>query len=828
MEGSSRPPESSIPQCCCGRTDCPFLAHTGTLLEGLERDVQTAAQLGQVCSTSSALSLFVFQHTFFQSPDTFLKRYIGFHKSYLHRQMSQMPLTFSIQALLVRHEAYMADAEKERLLMTATIETLEQQKRELEERNAQTVEENRSLLDQLEGLNDAVAESDAQVKSLTAALQSTQEELQRLFILAARTENLENQLAQLERDQAQLQDTLTASVEDERTAIQRWKKAERTIGDLQDQIDRIEREAREERERHVEVVGRMERRRAVEIELETAAGRLKGAAAARTAGREKNGSNVVSHFVRDILQDNASLQMGIVELREMLLNSNEEVERLREQVQAHQPISPEEDHVKTPTLQKELGFEPIVNQELHVHHHYHVPTEPKEDFTKARSQVHRRVRKKRNVVTTGHFTPPASVHTSRSLVSKIGAITASPKAAASNSASAAILSQTFVTIPQPPHRWSIQSNKIGTSIAASSAPDSPYSSSHRASSIFDRVFDDTAFDSSRPTSPESNDPGSPMFLPSNGSEELSIHKKPQRPGSQGLKLPSGTPIRSISMPVTKSTLATAAITEISSQNERVNDHIDIEDLYLAPSGHPTIPEENEDTSERDSLSTPTPPSDTSTEDIYSHMQTQPGLRRVASHESLLSISGMDIHTLRSRPSQLLLLNNPRFTSPSTSITSSKPVLSAMTATATRASMSRRSLDSSTYNRSLLYGMAADQRGGLRTKEIKETLGQRVGGWVFGKWGFTPASSSSTTSRASSGPTSNRTTSVNSKKYHGTLSSGEPSTLSSEATAPVQSSSPHRTQSGPTFGLFGLEPTTQCEVVVNNLDEQALKESLGEP
>jgi hypothetical protein len=208
------------------------------------------------------------------------------------------------------------------------------------------------------------------------------------------------------------------------------------------------------------------------------------------------------------------------------------------------------------------------------------------------------------------------------------------------------------------------------------------------------------------------------------------------------------------------------------------------------------------------------------------MQTQPGLRRVASHESLLSISGMDIHTLRSRPSQLLLLNNPRFTSPSTSITSSKPVLSAMTATVTRASMSRRNLDSSTYNRSLLYGMAADQRGRLKTKEIKETLGQRVGGWVFGKWGFTPTSSSST-SQVSSGPTSNRTTSVNSQKYHGTPSSGEPSTLSSEATAPVQSSSPCGTQTGPTLGLFGLEPTTQCGVVVNNLDEHALKESLGE-
>ena len=39
---------SSIPQCCCGSSDCVFLAHSGRLLEGLERDVSKAAQLGQV------------------------------------------------------------------------------------------------------------------------------------------------------------------------------------------------------------------------------------------------------------------------------------------------------------------------------------------------------------------------------------------------------------------------------------------------------------------------------------------------------------------------------------------------------------------------------------------------------------------------------------------------------------------------------------------------------------------------------------------------------------------------------------------------------------
>lgn len=40
----------SIPgsRCCCGSPDCAFLAHNGRLLDGLERDVSKAAQLGQV------------------------------------------------------------------------------------------------------------------------------------------------------------------------------------------------------------------------------------------------------------------------------------------------------------------------------------------------------------------------------------------------------------------------------------------------------------------------------------------------------------------------------------------------------------------------------------------------------------------------------------------------------------------------------------------------------------------------------------------------------------------------------------------------------------
>jgi hypothetical protein len=37
------------PACCCGNEHCAYLQHNQRALDGLERDVRTAAKLGQVC-----------------------------------------------------------------------------------------------------------------------------------------------------------------------------------------------------------------------------------------------------------------------------------------------------------------------------------------------------------------------------------------------------------------------------------------------------------------------------------------------------------------------------------------------------------------------------------------------------------------------------------------------------------------------------------------------------------------------------------------------------------------------------------------------------------
>ncbi|KAG9234859.1 hypothetical protein BJ875DRAFT_460491 [Amylocarpus encephaloides] len=640
-------------ECCCGRKDCAYLNHNCAALEDLEKEVHTAATLGQ--------------------------------------------------ALLLRHEQYMHDAERDRLEMTATIEQLESDKKELEDANTRSVDENRALLQQLEGLNTAVSDSETQINSLESTLLSTRQDLRRLEALAARTQDLEVQLAALEQEQDLLQKTVIRTESEERAAIQKWKKSERRICDLQDELERIECEARDEREQHVEVLGRIERQRMVEIELDTAARRLK-VAAAPTSGT-KSGSNVVSHFVKDILHDNANLQLGIVELREMLMSSNDEVQSLREQLMLLQSV--DTDGHETPTLGAELATKApkpsAISQTLHIHHHYHG----------SKREDPRRPKKKRVSLNTTNFTPPRGSQTPRS-----------PRTPRIQDTASAILSQTSVSIPTPHapnNRWSMQSGAT-SDFAPSSVPSSPQSI-YRNGTLFDRGFD---LDSSRPTSPGSSiDPMSPQFAPFR-------HRKR---GS-----------------------------DVSARN-----------IGLVPKIQPenVIQEEDDDVHGIPNLLTPTLPTlkiDTSITEATQHIDYEPPahdtwhenfgptLRRATSHESILSISGIDIHTLKSHPSQLTInstnaLYRPR---PRSRHNTPSSMVSVNTAVTARPTLSRASNNSASYLRSSMQADRSDARS-ISSADSNEGsasnsgLGRKLGGWVFGTWGVSP----SKTSRASSSSSQQR-------------------------------------------------------------------------
>lgn len=710
----------------------------------------------------------------------------------------------------------MADAEQDRGRLLMEIEKLELAKKEAEEENARIIKENRDLLEQLEGLNKSIIDSDTQIKSLTTKLESTQLQVRKLHVSTARVAQLEEQLEIIEKEQSQLQEKLIVTEEDERSAIQRWRKAECTLRSLEDQIGMIEREARDEREKHVELISRMERRRAVEKQLEGAAGRLKGAAAASTTGGRNTETNVVSHFVRDILQDNANLQSGIVELKEMLQSSNEEVQNLREQVHLHQPMAtePTENEPQRKTLSDELEEKSPkrASQEFHVHHHYHNPT-PLPASKKDKIPIVRRSSKKKRAML-----PPGMAQSS----SGGGRASRTPSRNTNRSTSSAstIISQTSVSIPPSNASHRLSSTTVSSS-TYSSMPSSPQSS-HRTSSIFDRV--DPGFDSSRPTSPE----GSVFDSPNVTSRYRKRH--------------SGNSFRSVSS--STSDAHNSLYEHFGSDQAREN-------VFNAKSGSTEfglpssfqlpIPEEQEDSpngnfrdEEIEEIEEINPPRDNG-ESLSSSLPFNP-MGHSGSERNIISVSGMDIHPLRHRPSQLLgtsaFTNRKpnRIASPSAGLASTPPVISETNITASTVSLHGNHMTATSYSllssvaasTSIPTGTAPSSSASSTYQSVSSTsegpprprgqsVGQRVGGWVRGKWGTAPLSSAA--SSVHNLPSSNSSTVT-------------ANSASTNTTALILSRPPGVNQKGPIFG-FKPPPPAPSSIHPIHIDEDLLKESLQE-
>ncbi|KAL6235734.1 hypothetical protein BDW75DRAFT_230115 [Aspergillus navahoensis] len=721
--------------CCCGREECVFLQHNHDALEGLEKDLETAARLGQ--------------------------------------------------ALLHRHETYMAEAEEDRRRLLANIETLEREKRQVEAENARIVEENRNLLDELEGLNKAVADSDSYSKMLAVRLERNETELRTLTASAVRAADLEAQLAHMEAEQTKLQESLLTAQEDSKSAMHRWKKAECMLRDLNDQVDRMEKEASEERQRHAELVQHMERRRTVERELDGAAGRLKGAAAAQNLAQAGE-SSVVSRFVKDILQDNANLQMGIVELREMLENSNQEVQHLRDQILSHQPLAPAaEGDRPTTTLSQELEANESrrVSQEFHIHHHYHTLPIPK----KEKGTLFRRYKKRR---TLGN---PSMYLNSNTQPSRRVKHRSQP----STSSASTILSQTSVSIPPPAsHRWSLQSPVPPDSMASS--PQSAYLSSM---SIFDRV--DRGFDISQPTSPDS-----------------AIFTSPFRNGWYKDGGPSD------------------AYRTLNGTDDRPMSDGEFSELQLQS----VIPEETEDTT---SVSRPKSP--VADDDIFSTSTPYRRVRRATSHESLFSVAGMDIHTPSHRPSRMsdfrpgaLPLRVQRRIL-SSDFASTPPTTSAITVTAGRGPakpsllhQSPQSLLASVagprqtqHQEADSYSPQASMDDSALTPTRILSIGSRVGGWVRDRWGTAPASSPrrglkprSEGDELSASPAQSCASSTHSAEQQA------PSTPQPQRRTPLRFRYPGVNQKGPIMG-FRPPPPAPISIRAEQIDQGLLRESLAE-
>lgn len=699
-------------------------------------------------------------------------------------------LTFALQALLNRHETYVGDSQREHERLTEYINELEADRTSLQNKNEKIVEENRELLTQLEAANTSLKESDDHVRDLEVLLRDCELEVRRLNFLTRRTEELELQLMEMERDRVALSHKVDDSSEEARSTIMRWKESELKVRQLENEVQKIEWEAKQDKERHEEVIARLERERILERELGGAEGRLKGAAALQGLKGQASGSNVVSHFVRDILQDNANLQAGIAELRELLQTSNDEVQNLREQIMLHQPVGndlPESAAASPRPLSEQLNWSSTtkqVQQEVHVHHHYHAKIAGKKD----RTPTVRRASRKRTVVGLGVLpSPPDS--------SAPSTPTAGPRRFVSSPVLPIALHQ-----PQARrNRWSVQSAATGTS-QLSSFPGSPRSYYDRSSTIFDRL--EAGEESSRPTSPESaagfsesmfhrikyqkniDDDNAPLeeevvtdecfdetdlVIPETATESLDlIAEELDAPDALSRDL-TPKPSQILSTPTRNTNIAEPKLPEPL----RPPDDANLPDPIVQ-----AIPSEANSRAASSLspqfLASPEPVPSAEAEDpsnVYDFrtvldIAAQPTLRRKGSHDSLVSISGMDIHIAKrptmgtSHSSNLLKGNRAYFTRPPSATrtyASAQPLASVTEFTALS---SMRSLSSDhrlptssaigttqtpTKTTSLsieaLSGIAGLSSPVQSESPSSSGIGRLVGGWVRSKWGVAPVKSS---------------------------------------------------------------------------------------
>ena len=602
----------------------------------------------------------------------------------MEKKQTSSGLTFALQALLTRHESYVSESQQEHERLTAYIGELEKERTDLQTTNEKIVEENRRLLSRLEAANTSLKDTDYHVKSLESLLRDCEVEVRRLHGFSRRTEELELQIQDLEKDRMILSRHRDDVKEESKSTIKRWRESEVKVRQLEHEVQRIEWEAKKDKERYEEIIARLERERALERELGGAEGRLKGAAALRGLNGQDKSANVVSHFVRYILQDNANLQAGVVELRELLQASNEEVQSLRDQVLQHQPVDNDDSQTlaRSVPLTDQIGWsEPSskVQQSVHVHHHYHAKLAKRE-----RIPTLRRSSRKRTAIGPGMLpsTPESSAP-------------ATPIVGPHRYVSSPIL-PTSLHHPQPSRdRWSMQSAATGSSMV-SSYPSSPRSYFEPSSSLFDRL--EAGEESSRPTSPESAgfatspkkfnltpsfDDGSagtldeeePEDMPSETTMELEILGLEGDVNNLEQEIAKGSGSQELT-PKPSQLLLTGGKMKHLIQPEPPDPTTSIEasDGPVGTKPPESVQDEDEPVAGADSrgrgakddISTTVTPYDP---DEVTDIDIRPGLRRTSSHDSLVSISGMDIHiakrptSSKSQSSSLIRGNKAYFALP---------------------------------------------------------------------------------------------------------------------------------------------------------------------
>lgn len=233
------------------------------------------------------------------------------------------------QAILVRHQGYIATAEKEKAERISTINTLKERINLANLDISKSTANNAQLVKQVSVVSESLFVSEAKVEQLTRTLQDQHSQLVKANNSAAKTESLESQISILESTRETLQQECQMAVREKRLAEARWRKTERKLEKLTLQYERLEEEAVD----GIDLSGQV------------------------NSNSPNEPATPMQEFIKTLLQENSALEATAFDLREQLAASKEELKDLRNQLKQ---VS-------------RTGYSEADSQrEVHHHHHFHV------------------------------------------------------------------------------------------------------------------------------------------------------------------------------------------------------------------------------------------------------------------------------------------------------------------------------------------------------------------------------------------------------------------------------------------------------------------------
>lgn len=252
------------------------------------------------------------------------------------------------QALLARHQKYVASAEHEKAEMLYDISQLKEQLRTIDLENEKLLNENSQLAKQLSFVSDSLYVSDQKVEKLSESLNTQKSLIIQVNGYAARTDALEEQIILLESMRENLEQEVQLSARDKRQAEMRWRKTEQLLDKLTLQYQQLEEEAAQNQ---------------IIIPAQTDSASVLNT----TTPTKKQDDTPLKGFIKTLVVENKDLESKSTDLQLELESARRENQLLKQQLALSAINPPNSLTIVQPQLHTSSDS---ANQQLYLHHHH--------------------------------------------------------------------------------------------------------------------------------------------------------------------------------------------------------------------------------------------------------------------------------------------------------------------------------------------------------------------------------------------------------------------------------------------------------------------------